>query len=311
MPKANESELRKGKGKTCFSLFSADRGFSKQTDLYENEGCGPRNRITSGLGKPVYEGFEMHLRDLELLLGETKAKAYGVASVAGNQSENRLYIGWFGVLMIPTLLTATSVFIIAFIAAPPVDIDALVGCYICFLDLPNWSRKLLDGQNHLHVILQAFQDILQARNLAKVRDEEARRQRREEGEGKGLIQKGKDLENLGRFQRPRCQCRVSHFNAGKASGMKVVAAPLQIMCSIHFILEFRPELLGTIFVVLYINHYSHLKRVLHMLGVGNALSINPMYLNDQIGYDKVTLIFARGLVITATQVIQGNRYSSD
>jgi hypothetical protein len=28
-------------------------------------------------------------------------------------TENRLYIGWFGVLMIPTLLTATSVFIIA------------------------------------------------------------------------------------------------------------------------------------------------------------------------------------------------------
>ncbi|KAH9716600.1 photosystem II protein D1 [Citrus sinensis] len=40
-------------------------------------------------------------------------------------TENRLYIGWFGVLMIPTLLTATSVFIIAFIAAPPVDIDGL------------------------------------------------------------------------------------------------------------------------------------------------------------------------------------------
>jgi photosystem II P680 reaction center D1 protein len=35
-------------------------------------------------------------------------------------TENRIYIGWFGVLMIPTLLTATSVFIIAFIAAPPV-----------------------------------------------------------------------------------------------------------------------------------------------------------------------------------------------
>ncbi|THU42623.1 hypothetical protein C4D60_Mb00t17710 [Musa balbisiana] len=42
-----------------------------------------------------------------------------------NQPENRLYIGWFGVLMIPTLLTATSVFIIAFIAAPPVDIDGI------------------------------------------------------------------------------------------------------------------------------------------------------------------------------------------
>jgi photosystem II P680 reaction center D1 protein len=40
-------------------------------------------------------------------------------------TENRLYIGWFGVLMIPTLLTATTCFIIAFIAAPPVDIDGI------------------------------------------------------------------------------------------------------------------------------------------------------------------------------------------
>uniref|UniRef100_A0A452YMD3 32 kDa thylakoid membrane protein n=1 Tax=Aegilops tauschii subsp. strangulata TaxID=200361 RepID=A0A452YMD3_AEGTS len=40
-------------------------------------------------------------------------------------TENRLYFGWFGVLMIPTLLIATSVFIIAFIAAPPVDIDGI------------------------------------------------------------------------------------------------------------------------------------------------------------------------------------------
>jgi hypothetical protein len=39
-------------------------------------------------------------------------------------TENRLYIGWFGCLMFPTLLTATSCYIIAFIAAPPVDIDA-------------------------------------------------------------------------------------------------------------------------------------------------------------------------------------------
>ncbi|HEY9728133.1 MAG TPA: photosystem II q(b) protein [Chroococcales cyanobacterium] len=40
-------------------------------------------------------------------------------------TDNRLYIGWFGVLMIPTLLTATICFIIAFIAAPPVDIDGI------------------------------------------------------------------------------------------------------------------------------------------------------------------------------------------
>ncbi|CAN6476525.1 unnamed protein product [Victoria cruziana] len=40
-------------------------------------------------------------------------------------TENHLYIGWFGVLMIPILLTTTFVFIIAFIAAPPVDIDGI------------------------------------------------------------------------------------------------------------------------------------------------------------------------------------------
>jgi photosystem II P680 reaction center D1 protein len=40
-------------------------------------------------------------------------------------TENRLYIGWFGILMIPTILTATIVFIIAFIAAPPVEMDGI------------------------------------------------------------------------------------------------------------------------------------------------------------------------------------------
>ena len=40
-------------------------------------------------------------------------------------TQNRLYIGWFGVLMIPTLLTATIVFTLAFVAAPPVDIDGI------------------------------------------------------------------------------------------------------------------------------------------------------------------------------------------
>ena len=40
-------------------------------------------------------------------------------------TDNRLYIGWFGIVMIPTLLTATTCFIIAFIDAPPVDIDGI------------------------------------------------------------------------------------------------------------------------------------------------------------------------------------------
>ena len=39
--------------------------------------------------------------------------------------DNRLYIGWFGVIMIPTLLAATTCFVIAFIGAPPVDIDGI------------------------------------------------------------------------------------------------------------------------------------------------------------------------------------------
>ena len=40
-------------------------------------------------------------------------------------TSNRIYVGWFGVLMVPTLLAATTCFIIAFIAAPPVDIDGI------------------------------------------------------------------------------------------------------------------------------------------------------------------------------------------
>lgn len=40
-------------------------------------------------------------------------------------TENRIYIGWFGVLLIPTALTAAIVFVLAMIAAPPVDIDGL------------------------------------------------------------------------------------------------------------------------------------------------------------------------------------------
>ena len=40
-------------------------------------------------------------------------------------TNNRLYVGWFGVLMVPTLLAATTCFIVAFIAAPPVDIDGI------------------------------------------------------------------------------------------------------------------------------------------------------------------------------------------
>jgi photosystem II P680 reaction center D1 protein len=40
-------------------------------------------------------------------------------------TNNRLYVGHFGTIMIPTLLAATICFIIAFVGAPPVDIDGI------------------------------------------------------------------------------------------------------------------------------------------------------------------------------------------
>ena len=40
-------------------------------------------------------------------------------------TNNRLYVGHFGAIMIPCLLVATTAFIIGFIAAPPTDIDGI------------------------------------------------------------------------------------------------------------------------------------------------------------------------------------------
>lgn len=40
-------------------------------------------------------------------------------------TNHRIYIGWFGVLMIPSLLVATVTFLLAFIAAPPVDMEGI------------------------------------------------------------------------------------------------------------------------------------------------------------------------------------------
>ena len=40
-------------------------------------------------------------------------------------TSNRVYVGWFGILMFPLLLLATLCFITSFIFAPPVDIDGI------------------------------------------------------------------------------------------------------------------------------------------------------------------------------------------
>lgn len=53
-------------------------------------------------------------------------------------TENSLYIGWFGLLMIPTLLAGSICFIIAFITAPPVDMEGIREPVI---------GALLDGNN--------------------------------------------------------------------------------------------------------------------------------------------------------------------
>jgi photosystem II P680 reaction center D1 protein len=38
---------------------------------------------------------------------------------------NRLYVGWFGMLLFPILSLAIIAYITAFILAPPVDIDGI------------------------------------------------------------------------------------------------------------------------------------------------------------------------------------------
>jgi photosystem II P680 reaction center D1 protein len=40
-------------------------------------------------------------------------------------TNNRIFIGWFGVVMFPLLVVATVVFIAGFFLAPPVDIDGI------------------------------------------------------------------------------------------------------------------------------------------------------------------------------------------
>ena len=72
------------------------------------------------LQRTIMETSVLQRRKQSELLGGWQAFCEWVTS-----TDNRLYVGWFGVLMIPCLLTAATCFIIAFIAAPPVDIDGI------------------------------------------------------------------------------------------------------------------------------------------------------------------------------------------
>merc|ERR1712032_1379290 len=76
-------------------------------------------------------GFQNHINLIKILIMTTTLQRRESASFWEQfcawitSTENRLYIGWFGCLMLPTLLSAISAYIIAFIAAPPVDIDGI------------------------------------------------------------------------------------------------------------------------------------------------------------------------------------------
>jgi hypothetical protein len=56
---------------------------------------------------------------------EKKSGLWGNFSFSITSTEQRLYLGWFGILMMPCLLTATCCYLIDFSAAPPVDIDGI------------------------------------------------------------------------------------------------------------------------------------------------------------------------------------------
>ena len=68
-------------------------------------------------------------------------------------TNNRLYVGWFGVLMIPALLTAATAFIVAFIAAPPVDIEVFVSQS---QDLYSMETTSSQGQSSRHLTQSVF-----------------------------------------------------------------------------------------------------------------------------------------------------------
>ena len=90
-------------------------------------------------------------------------------------TDNRMYVGWFGVLLIPTALTAATVFIVAFIAAPPVDLDGIrepvVGIWFAAVGLSTMAFNL-NGFNFNQSIVDAggrgiatWADVLNRANL--------------------------------------------------------------------------------------------------------------------------------------------------
>ncbi|GJT23966.1 photosystem II D1 protein [Tanacetum coccineum] len=99
----------------AFLIDDAIKKFDTLVPIMPLIGSLAKSKFCNALGHPIGKAIWTDLSDSDII------ERFGRIT----STENRLYIEWFGVLMIPTLLTATSVFIMAFIAAPPVDIDGI------------------------------------------------------------------------------------------------------------------------------------------------------------------------------------------
>merc|ERR1712226_1665562 len=72
-------------------------------------------------GSPFFEG---RLKNQRTTLASSYSLWGSIASLV-TTTNNRIFIGWFGVAMFPLLVVATLVYIAGFILAPPVDIDGI------------------------------------------------------------------------------------------------------------------------------------------------------------------------------------------
>jgi len=81
--------------------------------------------MTSGESRPYHKPFAIINTMTTTLQRRDSANVWDQFCEWVTSTNNRLYVGWFGVLMIPTLLAATICYLIAFVAAPPVDIDGI------------------------------------------------------------------------------------------------------------------------------------------------------------------------------------------
>ena len=94
-----------------------------QIRLFTYTGGWCRNIVTSSFPRTHTTPFNLMTATIALQRQTTNPWQQFCQWVTS--TDNRLYVGWFGVLMIPTLLAATVCFIVAFIGAPPVDIDGI------------------------------------------------------------------------------------------------------------------------------------------------------------------------------------------